>query len=416
MAVTTTTRSVLDTSGFIPQAWANTALSVLRNQIQVLPLIARDTDFTEAGWKGKTLNIPYPGTFTATAKTPNALATVQAPSGGSTTSLTLTTHNTVDFILEDAAVSQALSGTSVMESYGEAAGIAIAEQVERDVIAQATGLTLSYAGGINGTSLTGAAIQAIQKVMDDNKVPNSQRYAVLNTKDRNAILADTNLAQWFAYAQQQAIGQGVIPGIYGFSGLGYSQLLPSANGNTVGGTLHAVQTVTISGGPTGGTFTLSYGGQTTAGIPLFSSASVVTNALAALSSLGAGTVACTVNAAGLIYTISIFTAAPTAITCSIAGLTGGTPAQAVADVTSGATAIGSTSLFFHKNALMFASRPLVQMDETGVRSGYANDPVSGLSMRVQFQYQPQYRGVYVAYDVLYGVIPLRANQGLIAMS
>lgn len=55
----------------------------------------------------------------------------------------------------------------------------------------------------------------------------------------------------------------------------------------VGG-VSEVQTVTITGAPTGGTFTLTSGGQTTAPIAYNAAASVVQTALRALSSVGAG--------------------------------------------------------------------------------------------------------------------------------
>jgi hypothetical protein len=61
---------------------------------------------------------------------------------------------------------------------------------------------------------------------------------------------------------------------------------------TTGGA-NEVQTVTITGAPTGGTFTLSFAGQTTAGIAYNAVASAVQTALVALSTIGAGNVAVT---------------------------------------------------------------------------------------------------------------------------
>ena len=51
-----------------------------------------------------------------------------------------------------------------------------------------------------------------------------------------------------------------------------------------------VQTITISGSPTGGTFTLSYRGQTTTAIAYNAAAAAVDSALEALSTIGAGNV------------------------------------------------------------------------------------------------------------------------------
>lgn len=84
-------------------------------------------------------------------------------------------------------------------------------------------------------------------------------------------------------------------------------------------------TVTITGSPSGGTFTLSYRGQTTATIAFNALASAVQSALEALSTVGVGNVAVTGSAGGP-YTVT-FTApdviGANLLTGSGAGLTGG---------------------------------------------------------------------------------------------
>lgn len=54
-----------------------------------------------------------------------------------------------------------------------------------------------------------------------------------------------------------------------------------------------VQQLSITGGPTGGTFTLTFDGQTTAAIPFNATALQVQTALRALASIGAAGVNCT---------------------------------------------------------------------------------------------------------------------------
>ncbi|MFE7799007.1 hypothetical protein [Nocardia sp. NPDC057440] len=77
-------------------------------------------------------------------------------------------------------------------------------------------------------------------------------------------------------------------------------------------------TVTIGGSPTGGTFTLSFGGQTTAGIAYNAAASAVDSALELLSSVGTGNATVTGSAGGP-YTVTIAT--PGTLTGSGASLT-----------------------------------------------------------------------------------------------
>ena len=87
------------------------------------------------------------------------------------------------------------------------------------------------------------------------------------------------------------------------------------------------QTVTIGGTPTGGTFTLTFGGQTTATIAYNAAASVVEAALEALSTIGQGNVQVTGNAGGP-YTVEfvgqLANANVAAMTADASGLTGGT--------------------------------------------------------------------------------------------
>jgi hypothetical protein len=98
-----------------------------------------------------------------------------------------------------------------------------------------------------------------------------------------------------------------------------------------------VQTVTLTGGPAGGTFTLTYSGQTTGNIARAAPAAAVRTALEALSNLAPGDVSVTGMAGGSwTVTFSDELGAVPEMTGSGALLTGGVaPAVAVATVTPG---------------------------------------------------------------------------------
>lgn len=109
-----------------------------------------------------------------------------------------------------------------------------------------------------------------------------------------------------------------------------------------------VQTVTITGSPTGGTFTLTYSGQTTAGIAYNATASAVQSALEALSNIAVGDVVVSGSAGGpytVTFTGTLGLTNVATMTASGAGLTGGsTPSVGIAVVTEGAAADASWSL------------------------------------------------------------------------
>jgi Phage capsid family len=109
-----------------------------------------------------------------------------------------------------------------------------------------------------------------------------------------------------------------------------------------------VQTVTVTGSPTGGTFTLAFRGVTTSGIAYNAASSAVQTALQGLSTIGSGNATVTGSAGGP-YTVTFASAlAATAvdeITADGSSLTGGTdPSVTVATATEGEASNGITGL------------------------------------------------------------------------
>ena len=107
------------------------------------------------------------------------------------------------------------------------------------------------------------------------------------------------------------------------------------------GPSNEVQTVTVTGAPTGGTFTLTWSGQTTTAIAYNATAATVRTALEGLSNIAAGDVTVTGNAGGP-YTVTFvghLGATDVAAMTATATLTGGTtPGVTIATATAGGTA------------------------------------------------------------------------------
>jgi len=369
-------RSATNTAGFIPTIWAQRALDVLRSQLVLPQLMARDVDFSDSFRVGQTLTIPYPGTFTAQDKVEGTPVTPQTPAGGSSVSLSLNKHNIVGFSVEDFTEAQA--NVDLMDTYMEPAVIAIAEQFERDAW-----MNLSQAGviaptGTAGTNLSAATLLTVMRRFNEAKAPAKDRSVILSPKDQAALIGDSALSQILAYSQPQAVYNGFMGKLYGLDIL-WSQLAPT--GFTVTGSA-------------GSTFT--YGGQTTGSLTVSTTtAAALQTALAGLSSVGAGLV-------------------------SVNGPTGG-PFVVVFDSSLASTLTASTATIaaaqingaMQRNASIYACRQFKPVPASyGVQSAQVNDPQSGLSLRVSSQYDINAVAQRVNVDILYGMTVLRASQAI----
>jgi hypothetical protein len=210
---------------FIPQIWANAALEILRNRVVLAKLVTRDSDIA-AFQVGDTLNIPYPGAFTANDKAANTAVTLQTPTA-TTTSVVLNKHKEASFLIEDAA--RATANQDLIQRYMEAAIVPIAEQIESDLLGLYSGFTNSV--GTSATDITAATIRSARKKLNDLKAPIDNRALVVSTKDEISILGDSTLQSFFAFAQAQTVKDGSIGHLYGFD-VYVSQLVPVVTTST----------------------------------------------------------------------------------------------------------------------------------------------------------------------------------------
>jgi hypothetical protein len=160
-----------------------------------------------------------------------------------------------------------------------------------------------------------------------------------------------------------------------------------------------VESVTITGAPTGGTFTLTFGGQTTAPIAYNASAAAVKSALGALSSIGSGNVAVSGVAGGpyaVTFQGTLGGASQAVMTSDATGLTGGTtPAVNVAETTAGGTtnvaltALPYTELGAQFHALNVSVDGVRQNKDTDYTEDnhavtFATAPAVGAKIRIVF--------------------------------
>ena len=215
--------------------------------------------------------------------------------------------------------------------------------------------TYDGAGRVTGTYQTdgagGTGYAAASSVASDDVLTQT-----LNTYDANGNLVETVESDRFDSATGTgALGTpttGVSARVY-YTGYYYDlagRLIASVDVGTNGGTAwtmpgsvpsrsstvlvtstsystDAVQDIALTGSPTGGTFTLTFGGHTTSAIAYNASAATVQSALQALTSVGSGNVTVSTAPSGtgweVWFTGTLANTYQNAITGSGAGLTGG---------------------------------------------------------------------------------------------
>ncbi len=370
---------------FIPELWSQRALEILRAKTVLAGIVSQDT--SADGFRvGDILHIPYPGTFSANDKAAGTAVTMQQPANGTEVQVTLNKHKEVTFVIED--IAQAQASQELMSRYVTSAVVALADQIEKDIIIEAYNLTPT--AGTAGTDMSAATMRAVRKVMNDNAISEENRHIMLSTKDELALIGDSNLATYWGF-QQNAIQSGQLNPLYGIT--------PHFSQKTPIGAL-----VTL-GTQASGTFTLTFAGQTTSALQYNASAATVKTALEALSTVGSGKVDCTGSAGGP-YTI-IMKDTLGANTTSWSGTFSSLATPGNASIKDAVTNIALVP-----DAFMLAMRGLITPNVPGVAASTIRDPQSGLVLRTSMAYSPTYLGVQVTLDVLYGVKTLRAVKGV----
>lgn len=157
--------------------------------------------------------------------------------------------------------------------------------------------------------------------------------SILNTSLTDAdveVTADGNVLTFeFVYREGSANQSQLVASAFAFGYSFYTLAIPVTTTQAAVSTAAAVnetQTVTLTGMPTGGTFTLTFDGDTTAAIAWNATAGAVETALEALGSIGSGNANVSGSAGGpwtVEFAGSLGGANQPALTADAAGLTGG---------------------------------------------------------------------------------------------
>jgi hypothetical protein len=204
---------------------AKESLPVLKANLGLARFVRRYTDEV-AGVRSQSVTIPAAGKLNAVDKAANTAVTFQNPEGTAPT-ITLNKHKIVPIRIEDYA--RAISNPDILAMYLQSALVAVAEQVEADVIAEAQGAFTANVGTY-GTDVTSAVLQGAGKAIFDSKGGYNDRLFVCSSKDEMALRNDTSLASYFANADPAAVREGIVARIHGFDILPTQLIQPTGSG------------------------------------------------------------------------------------------------------------------------------------------------------------------------------------------
>lgn len=128
--------------------------------------------------------------------------------------------------MEDYGAAQA--NGDALSRYVNPAIIALAEQLETDLWTMYSSLT-GTSVGTSGTDISVATVRSARKVLNDAKAPMDDRFLVVSDKDEIALLGDSSMQSFFAFARSGSVESGALPNLYGFQPY-VSQLVPVVAG------------------------------------------------------------------------------------------------------------------------------------------------------------------------------------------
>lgn len=385
---------------------AAAALGLLEREIILPSLVWRDAGGDFAGAGGDTISIRVPARTQARTRVLRGTRPTASEGEGiiSMDNLTETKvdvtldeaiYNAIPITDEELALDISNFGQQILAPQVRA----VAEGLENKLAAEMTGATYATTLALDTADPYKTLVDA-RVVMNKNNIPMSERTCVVGADMEGVFLKSDHISMVDKSGSDSALRDAVIGRVAGFGNIYVSNALPADVGfcfhrtayvlsmrapsvpdgasfgnsqsfaglamrwlrdydfrnvqdrslvDVYAGTNHIadgktneIQTLTMGGVPTGGTFTLTYAGQTTGTIAYNAAAGSVQSKLAALSNIGVGQVNVTGPAGGpwkVTFTGSLAGTDIAALTATNSGLTGGTsPAVTIATTTAGSAA------------------------------------------------------------------------------
>lgn len=201
----------IDSAAAIPVIVAQEMLKALSRYSSMVPLISRDYDDQIASY-GDSVKILEAGAVTIqdkAAETPITWATASPVNY----TVTLDKHKVAVVKIED--VIKALSRPNLLQGYGEKAAIAIAEQVDNDLLVLATDAAVTQTVGTAGTAATRNILIDAGVKLDQAKAPRMDRHIIFTPQAAGDLMKDSAVNPFNNQFAQTTSAD--LPNLFGFA-------------------------------------------------------------------------------------------------------------------------------------------------------------------------------------------------------
>lgn len=191
---------------FIPEIWSGETIRAVRQKLVLADLVWR---FDADAKMGDTIHVPSLANLVANDKVEGVATSPQAPTE-TNTDISIDKHKETTFFVEDLAKIQ--SNRDLLAMYTSQAGYAIADKIDSDLAALASGF--SQTKGTYNTAITTDVVLDSIKELDDEDVPMENRYFVFRPDVKRDLL---DLAAYTSsdFVDGKPVQSGMIGDLYG---------------------------------------------------------------------------------------------------------------------------------------------------------------------------------------------------------
>lgn len=353
----------------------------LRQQAIMSRLVNRSFD-SQAAQKGNVVQVPIPSAMSARAITPSVTQNSNVDFSPTAVNVTLDFWYEAPFQFSDSDVLSVSEGTSSMQA--SAAIKALVNEVDSYILGKH--IRFYSFSGTAGTTPFASNISAagtVRRKLNQNLAPTDDRRVVLDPLAEAAALELSSILQFDQRGDQGGIINGTI-------------------GRKLGMDWYMDQNITTFTPGTG--WVTGYAASTVAG-------AVGDSTLNIINATASGTVKI-----GDIFSVGgydyVLTAAATAAATTQFVVTFYPPLKSTVATNAAITVVGSAytaNLVFHRDAIAWASRPLLDISGVGNIMASDTDPISGLALRLETS--RQYKQTTFSYDILGGANVVRRELG-----